>query len=136
MNTPSNPRVPDRPSRVDPLIEARDNLRRAAMYQGIDVDEVERVVGAVVGELTARGRPPEAVVVAVKTLLSDSQASSAHGMAAMKAFRAARDSHDLYGAIVALAIAQYYGFRPHAADLTRRTDPNVVELSEGTTKPR
>jgi len=103
------------------LRPARDGLRQAIAHHGIDADEVERALAALVSELKGRGSPPEVVVVAVKRLLSEQEVSPDASDAA-RAFHAARSSQLVHGAIVTLAIAQYYGIRLHATDVASLAD--------------
>ena len=103
---------------VDSLDRCRENLRRALGPRAINAEEVERVLGAFVAQLKEQGASPEAVVIAVKKLLAEREPPPADGEDAAKAFQAAGDNHDLDGAIVTLSIAQYYGIRLRATDIT------------------
>ena len=103
----------------DSLNKQRESLRRVLAYHGVDTEEVERVLGAYVTELREQGSSAEAVVIAVKNLLAEQEPPPADGPDATKAFRVARNSSALYGAIVTLAIAQYYGIDLRAIDLRR-----------------
>lgn len=124
MNTP--PASPDGtgPAPSDAFHAHRETLRRALAYRGLEVEAVERVLGDFVADLRDQGKSPEAVVVAVKQLLADRQPPDADAdVDSVKAFQAAHESRDLYGAIVTLAIAQYYGIHLRTSDIIRDPGP-------------
>jgi hypothetical protein len=103
----------------DLLNTYRENLRQLIAYRGVDIDEVERMLGVYVAELKGRGCSPGAVVVDVKQLLAEQEFQTADGRDATRALRVVHHSSEWNGAIVTLAIAQYYGIRLHATDLAR-----------------
>ena len=92
----------------DPLIAQHDHMLRTFAEQRIDVEKVTRVLAVFVTEQKARGSAPEAVLVELKSFLAREEAPPPDGPEAIRAFKAARDSAELYGAIITLAIAQYF----------------------------
>jgi hypothetical protein len=130
-NTPARDSTAFSNPLTDPLERHREALRRALGSRGLDAREVERVLGAFVGELKARGISPEGLVIALKQLLADQDMLLDGGGDTDRAFVAARDSRDLHGAIVTLAIAQYFGIDLRAADVTQQRATARTSLSDG-----
>lgn len=60
-------------------------------------------------------------MVAVKKLPADRRAPPDDGADVVKAFQAAHDNQELYGAIVTLAIAQYFGIHLRASEIASDT---------------
>lgn len=101
-------RDPERLASVSTRTKAA--LRRSLEPFGVRVEAVEADLRAYVRAMKNEGRPPEAVVIAVKDLLSER--SVPLGLAAQAAFEQARDNGALAEAIVSLAIALYFDVGP------------------------